>query len=337
MRLLTILSGMVLISAASGGCGGSNKSEPQAENWTASADQASSDGPVAYNDQFSGIDDENLASNASDDLGNTLSATHNYANGDTHGNELTNSNGTTEWPAVQLVYCARVQDRISAADCAYYEEVWGRMERGQAAIDVPPQMVRGTPVRVSFAVNRAEAEVSANEMLDSSPEQTAQIRVGRRMAVQLQGEGFTVEPQGLVERDLGPGGAERWDWTVTPQRRGRLTLTFSAYVVMRPGGAERSQSLIRTLAREVDVTVSPADVTKDAITESKGWFELTTGWLVALTALIGTGLLGLWVAIRQWRDRNKPTDGGAAEPAVPPSPPAPPGPPPAPSDPELPS
>jgi hypothetical protein len=312
MQLLKVLVAAMLIAAACVGCGG-NKAGNNSAAAPATINTVVSGGEYPEDptgNMSGGTMGGNMMSNMA--AGNSSDPTGNYTSG-----------GST--PTKQeLVYCPRIQDRATAADCSYYEEVWVRLERGQAAIDTPPHMVRGISTRVSFAINRADAGVSAEELLDSAPEQTAQIRVGRRMAVQLQGEGFTVEPQGLMERDLGPGGAERWDWTVTPQRRGRLTLTFSAYVVIQPSGGERTQSLLRTLTREVEVSVRPADLTKDAMKESKAWFELTTGWLVALTALIGTGLLGLWLAIRKWRDRNKPPVPDQAAVASPPASPPPP-------------
>ena len=199
------------------------------------------------------------------------------------------------------VYCDLIQDNIPAAECEHYRQVWARLETGEGALDAPPAMTRGVAQIVSFALTRASAPVRAGEMLDSAPEKTAAVRVGRRMAARLEGEGFTIDPAGLVERDLFAGGAGRWDWTVTPTRGGPQRLRLGVYVIVRsPDGASR-ENLIRTLSHDIDVAVAKGDQRKDAIRESKSWLELANEWLLALAALVGGGLLALWLAIRKFR------------------------------------
>lgn len=199
------------------------------------------------------------------------------------------------------VYCELIQDSVPAAECEHYRQVWTRLETGEAALDAPPAMTRGVAATVSFALARASSGAAAGDMLDSAPEKTAAVRVGRRMAARLEGEGFTIDPAGLVERDLFAGGAGRWDWTVTPTRGGPQRLRLGVYVIVRsPDGASR-ENLIRTLSHDIDVAVAKGDRRKDAIRESKTWLELANEWLLALAALVGGGLLAVWLAIRKFR------------------------------------
>jgi hypothetical protein len=199
------------------------------------------------------------------------------------------------------VYCDLIQDNIPAAECEHYRQVWARLETGEGALDAPPAMTRGVAQIVSFALTRASAPVRAGEMLDSAPEKTAAVRVGRRMAARLEGESFTIDPAGLVERDLFAGGAGRWDWTVTPTRGGPQRLRLGVYVIVRsPDGASR-ENLIRTLSHDINVAVAKGDQRKDAIRESKSWLDLANEWLLALAALVGGGLLAVWLAIRKFR------------------------------------
>jgi hypothetical protein len=219
-------------------------------------------------------------------------------------------------------FCNIIQDRIPAAECDYYQEVWNRLGSGQAAFDVPQVMRRGVTAQVSFALVRAEqgsdASAAAASLLDSAPERSATIRVGRRMAVNLSGEGFRIEPQGLQERDLGPGGQARWDWRVTPEVRGHKTLTISAYVVVQPPNGPRTENLIRTLSQEVDVDVSASDRAKDIAEASKSWLGIANEWLLALAALIGGGVLALILALRRVRRKKEAGNSTPEGPAHPP-------------------
>jgi hypothetical protein len=215
-----------------------------------------------------------------------------------------------------LVYCDVSNDRIRASECAYNREAFARLDPGRAALDVPQRMTRGEPVQVSLALTRAtegrprEIE-DPQEHLDTKAEVTRSVRVGRRMGVMLQGEGFTIAPQGLIERDLLAGDAARWDWTVTPTRGGPGRLTATAYAIVTAANGRRTERLLRAFHEDVEIDVGIGDRTRDIIKDSKGWLELSTEWLVALTALIGTGLFGLVLAIRKFRRRPAGGGGGS--------------------------
>lgn len=228
------------------------------------------------------------------------------------GNEVAGNmadGNSTAAPADTRIYCDVTHDRISAADCAYNREVWGRLDPGRAALDAPPAMTRGHAERVSFALTRA-AEGHPHdiqnpaELLDTPPEMTTGTRVGRRMAVRLDGVGFTIEPAGLVERDLVAGGAARWDWTVTPLEGGHRRLTISAYAIVQAANGQRGENLIRTLSRDVEVRVSRDVQVEDWLDWSKRMIERFNAWLLAVAALIGGGVYGVVVAIRKVRGRR---------------------------------
>lgn len=208
-------------------------------------------------------------------------------------------------------YCEVIQDRVSASECAYYREAWGRLETGRGALDLPDEgLVLNQQAMVSFALARPQSPGRPGsvgdpaEILDTAPEKAGNVRVGRRMAVRLSGEGFTIDPPGLVEKDLSAGGAARWDWRVTPTRGGRGRLTVSAYVIVQPPGGPRGESLIRTLSQPVEVAVTREQRARNVVEKSKSWLELLTGWLGALAAFIGVGIVGVVVAIRKLR-KNK--------------------------------
>jgi hypothetical protein len=234
-------------------------------------------------------------------------ATGNVTTGATDNTTIGNSVALHE-------FCEILQDRIPPAECAYYREIWSRLSPGRGALDVPQQMMRDQSYRVSFALTRSSAPEAAESFLDSPAERTATLRIGRRMAVRLDGEGFTIRPDGLTERDTAAAGAARWDWSVTPQRRGRLTLTLSAYVVVQPPDGERAENLIRTLSQNVEVEVPRNLRAKEKIEESKAFLGLATEWLVALAAAIGVGAFGVWTAIRKFGGSRGNANGGDKSP-----------------------
>lgn len=288
MRLSLILLGALALAGCNRGDMAMNASNASAEDVAMDANMAA-DMNMAYTQ----------SSNTLDDIGHSIE----NASGNVAQNQSAAADGSE--------YCEVIQDRVPASECAYYREAWARLETGRGALDLPEGgLALNVPATVSFALARPEsaarpgAVTDPGQLLDTAPEQAGTVRVGRRMAVRLSGEGFTIDPPGLIEKDLASAGAARWDWRVTPTQSGRRRLTVSAYVIVQPPGGPRGENLMRTLSQEVEVGVTREQRARDMVEKSKSWLELLTGWLGALAAFIGVGIFGVVVAIRKFR-KNK--------------------------------
>jgi len=236
-----------------------------------------------------------------------------------------NASATNPVPPGQVAggegaFCDVVGDRVSSADCAYFRELSQRLESGSAALNAPSTMTRGEAVTVSFALarpasaDRPAAETNAANVLGAAPTMTGVVPVGRRMAVRLTGDGFSVTPPDLVEQDLGISGTARWEWRVTPEVEGPHRLVLSAYVVANSPSGGRQQSLIRTMAQDIQVAVSPNDRATGIFGRIMEWLSNIKNLLIALAGVIGAAF-GVLVAVRKFR---KPANGGGAEGGEPP-------------------
>jgi hypothetical protein len=197
-------------------------------------------------------------------------------------------------------YCPLLRDRVRDAVCNYYQEIWNNLEMGEAALAAPSEMTRGEAYRVSFVLMRESAHLKLDELLASTPDRTVTTRIGRRMAVELTGEGFTVEPKGIIKKDLFVGDGARWDWTVTPVRGPKHELTVSAYVVIESPDNSESENLIKTVSQTIDIDVPATARLGDLMDDSITGMGRANRWLLALATLLG-GALAVWLAIRKFR------------------------------------
>lgn len=203
-------------------------------------------------------------------------------------------------------YCDVIADYATQADCAYYRDISARLESGSAALTAPPQMTRGVPATVEFAIarppspDRPAAVTDAEELLTAEPTLTKAIPVGRRMAVQLEGDGFAIEPEGLREADLGLTGAARWQWAVTPTVGGSRRLVLSAYVIVQAPDGTRGQNLIRTMHQDVEVAVAASEQADSIFAAVVKWLGNLKN-LLGLLAAVVLAALGVRVAWRKFR------------------------------------
>lgn len=196
----------------------------------------------------------------------------------------------------EIIYCGVIQDRVPRSECDYYEEIRENLAEGEAAIIAPDKMVRGEKTRVSFAITRDPRATPLKDVLPGEPSEKFKAKVARRMAAQLEGQGFTVEPSGIVHKDLFLGDAMRWDWVVTPLRARSHRLTLSAYVAVKTPEGDK-ENLIRTVSRDVIVEVPVGTRVGDAMDDSVDWMGRGQNWLKALGGLIAA-LGAVWLAIR---------------------------------------
>lgn len=104
---------------------------------------------------------------------------------------------------------------------------------------------------------------------------------------QLEGVGFTISPQGMVERQLPPGEGAVWHWTFSPERAGQQRLTIQMVLRWIPG-AQISGATIerRVLSRGLDVQVTTfLGLTADQ-SLLFGMFGIIIGGGLSLTGLL---------------------------------------------------
>ena len=209
-------------------------------------------------------------------------------------------------PPAPLVACAVIQDMVPQEECDYYAQIKASLQTGEGAISAPSEMVRGEQTTVSFAVSRYPDRTSAEDVLGSAPgEDTSaeefDLKVGRKMAALLQGEGFEIDPEGLVQKDLFFGDAARWEWKVTPVRAPRHRLTLTAYVVVSTPDGSNKENLLRTVTRDIRVTVPMGAQVQDFMDDSGSWFGRINAWLLLLAGLVSGGIFALWTALKAFR------------------------------------
>ena len=216
------------------------------------------------------------------------------------------------------IYCDVIADFASSADCDYYRALSSRLESGSAALNAPARMTRGVPAQVEFAIarppspDRPAAVDNATDLLTGDPTLTKAIPVGRRMAVQLEGEGFTIAPEGLREADLGITGGARWQWRVTPERGGSRRLVLSAYVIVEAPGGARGQHLIRTMHQDVEVAVAAGEQADSFFAGIIKWLGNLKNLLGALAAVV-LAAVGLRAAWRKYRRGDEAAPGAAGQ------------------------
>ena len=213
-----------------------------------------------------------------------------------------NTSTTIDEDPNEVIYCDVLHDRAPRSQCAYYAEIWSKLEVGAGGIRVPSSIARGETETVSFAISRDENAAPLTDALGGRPDTSVKLKIGRLMAAQLQGDGFRVEPGGLQQKDLFLGDTTRWDWQVTPLRAPKYRLVLSAYVVVRAADGSQKESLLKTLELPLPVTVTWGQRISDFMDDSLDWLTRGTNWLKALTAF----LLALGGLFAIFRTKEKP-------------------------------
>lgn len=205
----------------------------------------------------------------------------------------------------KVIYCGVLHDRATLSQCAYYEEIWSKLDVGSGGVHVPPSIERGETETISFAISRNQISAPLSDALGAKPNTEVKLKIGRLMAAQLQGDGFKIDPAGLQQRDLFLGDSTRWDWQVTPLKAPKYRLVLTAYVIVRSADGGEKQSLLKALELPLPVTVTWGQRVGDFMDDSIAWLTKGTNWIKALTAF----LLALGALFAVVRRGKKPVQG----------------------------
>ncbi|QNP45636.1 hypothetical protein H9L14_14090 [Sphingomonas sediminicola] len=197
---------------------------------------------------------------------------------------------------------------MSRADCSRASEISASLESGSGAVDHPESMLRGETATVSFVVSSDPEIAPVSELLGSKPKKEVQLKIGRRMAARLTGDGFKIEPEDLVARDLYVGPAARWEWQVTALNAPSHRLMLSAYVIIETPNGNKDM-LLRTLQLPLAVRVTWGQRFDDFMDSTEHRLKRATAWVqlvIGLIAMLGTlatalGLRRLWRFLRTRR------------------------------------
>jgi len=198
----------------------------------------------------------------------------------------------------EVIFCDILRDRATRADCDYYHEILAKLEVGAGGVDMPATIDRGDTATISFAISANPDQAPVAEMLGAKPKENVTLKIGRKMAVELQGDGFKIEPVGLQQRDLFIGQGARWDWRVTALKASHYRLLLSAYVVVPGPNDSNKPNLLKTLELTLPVHVTWSDWFDDLLTNSTAWLTKGTNWIKALTAFL-LALLALFAIFRR--------------------------------------
>lgn len=208
--------------------------------------------------------------------------------------------GTEGAPPEQAAFCEVVGENVTPSQCRAFEEAWATLKQGVGAISKPERMRRGETATVALVLGRGSDTRGTGgdrlrDLLGREPDETFKTRVGRRMAAQLSGDGFKIEPAGLVTKDLFLGEGQIWEWKVTALKGPRHALRLSAYAVI-PSPDGLKENLLRTVQLSIPVELTWQQRLEDA-TESLSVLEKL---LLGLAALVAAGA-GLWAALKKFR------------------------------------
>jgi hypothetical protein len=206
------------------------------------------------------------------------------------------------------VYCAIVEERLPAEECAALSAV----ERGTAAYKTPERMKRGDSESIFLSISREAGSSAPEEALADAEGVQGQFKpvVGRYIEARLFAEpGLKVTPDpGIPElQDLGASPAALWRWTITAETTGVHELTLRTRVMTRrPDGSFVPRGAPWVGTRKINVYVEGAEAASDwlaaiikPIQDATGATDSLAKLIVALTALV-VAVGGLWIAIRRF-------------------------------------
>ncbi len=184
----------------------------------------------------------------------------------------------------ELIDCPVLGDAATPAECRHFTAIYRNARQGVGGVDFPREMTRGETRTVSFVVSRAGpgGGPTPTDLLGSAPTEEFKLKVARRMAALLQGDGFKITPDGLQTRNLGIGDGARWDWQVTALKAPRHALTLSAFIVAKGPDGAQSETLLQSKSKTIPVAVTWMQ-----------WFEDFVAGVVALSGLTKTLIAAL--------------------------------------------
>lgn len=174
----------------------------------------------------------------------------------------------------------------SAGDATAGDATAGDSSGGRAPASLPPP-ARMTPREAVEAARERESD----QIVDYHP------FVGSKMAAELTGLGFEIEPKGPQIKDVAADGLTTWQWKIRAEDMGRKTLVMRSAVIMIDSQGQANQLKPTEATKQVSVWVGPASVRRV--------LDAVPGWLQALTAVV-VAAGALMLAIRNFPRRRPP-------------------------------
>ena len=205
----------------------------------------------------------------------------------------------------QVIYCDILRDRATVAECDYYQEIMDKLQTGEGGVRIlPPGPVRrGDTATLRFGITADPKNVPVTVVLSGKPSQIVTLKIGRRMAMQLRGDGFKIDHTEIRTLDLFVGKQAFWEWQITPVRASRYDLLLSAYVIVPAADGTGKPTLLNTTDVPVEVQVTWSDRVNDVLMDSTAWFQRGTNWLKGLTLFV-LAIGGLFTAVRKLRKKE---------------------------------
>ena len=208
------------------------------------------------------------------------------------------------------VSCTPAAEAPVAADAAapnpVAQFIATKMQPGPAAFVIPSPISRGESVEAmlelgALGINPQEIQRDLKIALDRpTTGESAQIDLAHRIAVRLstiEPGAAVIAPNERVFRAVPFNQSVRWTWSVTPIRGGDLRFQAVIEAMVNIDNLETPYH-VRSFQKVVTVTVSPAQRVGDV----SGWivenWEVPSGVVAALAALVG------WIMRRRRRMRS---------------------------------
>lgn len=106
--------------------------------------------------------------------------------------------------------------------------------------------------------------------------------IGRRMAAELTGVGFKVEPLSPRIQTVSPHGLTTWEWAVTPTAGGSQSLTMKTAVVIDTSDGKELSLATTTRSKTVSIRVNALQYVWDVILQAPTWLKAIGALLAAL-------------------------------------------------------
>lgn len=222
------------------------------------------------------------------------------------------THGRVPTTAAPLPWCAAVEERLSAEECATLTQV----QTGSGALKTPAQIMVGKAEVVTLALSRTTGSGAPSEAVAGAPgvERPLAPAVGRWMeATLIPGPGLkaTISPDTPALQDLFASEDAYWQWTVEATEPGQRQLTLRTRVMVKGEDGEfRPRGRSFTRQYPIDVAVSRREgvirdleeAGKDAgrVAETGGGFEKLLYALAALVVAAGA----IWAAVRGFGKRE---------------------------------
>jgi hypothetical protein len=237
------------------------------------------------------------------DAGDNVVANADYAadNLEAVADNTSNSNAASANSAAAdpVTYCPRLDEQVPASTCAWFTDIKKHLPGGTGVFNPPQRMYRGETETVEFSLVAGSDDAPAEAQVETAGRNVQHVEtpITPRMAAELKGEGFRIEPAGRQEQDLGAAGSGYWSWQVTALPGQRHFLVLRAFAFAKGPGKAPRQVWAETLHREVTVPIRTRDRVSDFVDSSTSWFGRLSIWLKALAGLI-VAAGAVWAAIR---------------------------------------